>query len=160
MKIYSIEIFNLNNTGTFAGQPVPKGCLGVVVDKISFDLYQQLPGGVFFSECDGILSIYKHSPGAIEGLSGREVIIPVAEPSLISSKIMARRLRVFKGSLRSSAEARLVVAKHLCTGINRIAIRERNAKYDTYCAAVATDEFISRISGVVVIGDAESSPLL
>lgn len=160
MKIYSIEVFNLGGTGMHCAQPVPKGCLGVMVDNCKFDIYHELPGGVFYSECDGLLSIYKNLPGTSDGFAGREIALPVIEPSVISPRIIARRVRIFKGSLWSSAEAVRIVAKHLSTTITNIGVRECNARYQVYSAVSATKEFMDRISRVVVLGEPESSPLL
>lgn len=160
MKIYSVEIFNLGTTAMHPCQPVPKGCLGVVVDKCQFDIFHELPGGVFYSECDGLLSIYKHLPGSRDGFAGRAISLAVMEPSIISKRIMARRVRVFKGSLWSSAEANRVVAKHLGTSLTSIGVKDSGSRYQVYSAATATDEFISRISRVVVLGEPECSPLL
>lgn len=160
MKIYSIEVFNLGSTGTHSAQPVPKGCLGVVVDEYKFELFHEIHGNVFFSECDGLLNIYKYSPGSTEGFGGRAIALQIMEPSVISSRIMARRVRVFKGSLWSSAEANRAVEEHLGTKITSIGVRAVTDRYRVYSAANATTEFINRISKVVVLGDPESSPLL
>lgn len=160
MKIISIEVFNLNSTGCHGGQPIPKGCLGVVVDHCKFDLYQSLPGGVYFSESGGLVNIYHHSPGTTEGFAGRSIALPVMEPSVISKKIMARRIKVFKGSLWDSHEATKVVAKHLGTTLRRIGVRDLSDRYKVYSSSMATEEFMSRLSKVIVLGKAESSPLL
>lgn len=160
MKIISIEVFNLNTTGCHVCQPVPKGCLGVVVDRYKFDLYQELPGGVYFSECGGLVNIYKHSPGTKDGFAGRTIALAVMEPSVISKNIMARRIRVFKGSLWDSHLADKAVSKHLGTTLRSIGVRDLSDRYKVYCSAKATEHFMSRISKVVVLGEAEQSPLL
>lgn len=160
MKIYSIEIFNLGTTAMHPAQPVPKGCLGVIVDKYKFDIYHELPGGVFYSECDGLLSIYKHLPGTSDGFGGRKIALPVIESSVIYPKKIARRVRLFKGSLWSSAEAGRIVEKHLGTTITSIGVRACNDRYQVYSAVSATKEFMDRISRVVVLGEPECSPLL
>ncbi|BEH73352.1 hypothetical protein [Edwardsiella tarda] len=160
MKILSIEVFNLSGIGEFTGQPVPKGCLGVVVDQLKFDMYNELNGNIFYSECGGIVSVYKHVPGTKEGFAGRTIILPVMENSVISNKIKARRLKVFKGSLWKSFDAEMAVAKHLGTNIREIGIRQASDRYRVYCACMATEEFLKRISRVVVLGKPESSPTL
>ncbi|MBP2156907.1 hypothetical protein [Erwinia rhapontici] len=160
MKIISIEVFNLNSTGCHVCQPIPKGCLGVVVDRYKFDLYQELPGGVFFSECDGLLNIYKHSPGTTEGFAGRAIALAVMEPSVISKNIMARRVRVFKGSLWDSHIANKAVSEHLGTTLRSVGVRDLQDRYQVYSSAKATEQFISRLSKVIILGEAESSPLL
>ena len=160
MKIYSIEVNNLGTTGFYPSSPVPKGCLGVVVDKYSFDIFHQLPGGVLFSECDGLLNIYKNVPGSTEGFGGRAIALPVMEESVISKKIMARRIKIFKGSLWSSAEAVRAVEAHLGTTITSIGVRGATDRYHVYSAVSATAEFLGRLSKVVIFGKAESSPLL
>ncbi len=58
MKIHSIEIFNLNTTGVFYGQPVPKGCIGVVVDSVEFNEYRDIGCNVFIAECNGLVHCY------------------------------------------------------------------------------------------------------
>lgn len=160
MKIYSIEVFNLGTTARHSCQPVPKGCLGVVVDKCDFDIFHELPGGVFFSECDGLLSIYKYSPGSKDGFGGRAISLAIMEPSVISKRIMARRVRTFKGTLWSSWQADQAVEKHLGTTLTSVGVRAASDRSRVYCAAKATDEFIKRISRIVVLGEPESSPLL
>lgn len=160
MKIISIEVFNLNSTGCHAGQPVPKGCLGVVVDRYKFDLYQELPGGVYFSECGGLVNIYKHSPGTKDGFAGRTIALAVMEPSVISKKIMARRIRIFEGSLWDSHLADKAVALHLGTTLRSIGVRDLASRYQVYCSAKATEHFMNRLSKLVILGNAESSPLL
>ncbi len=160
MKIYSIEIFNLNSTGCHSGQPIPKGCLGVVVDRCDFKIFHELPGGIFYSNCEGLLNIYKNVPGSKDGFAGRSISLAVMEPSIISKKIMARRVKTFKGSLWSSWEADQDVAKYLGTNLTSIGVKASNDKYRTYCSVRATDEFINRLASVVVLGKPESSPLL
>lgn len=98
MKIISIEVFNLNSTGCHGGQPIPKGCLGVVVDHCKFDLYQSLPGGVYFSESGGLVNIYHHSPGTTEGFAGRSIALPVMEPSVISKKSWREESKFLKAA--------------------------------------------------------------
>lgn len=160
MVIYSVEVFNLGTSAMHPGQPVPKGCLGVVVDKCNFDIYYELPGGVFYSECDGLLSIFKHSPGTKDGFGGREITLPIMEPSVTFPRKKARRIMVFQGSLWSSASASSAVEKHLGTTITSIGVRESNDRYKVYSSARATREFMERISRVVILGEPESSPLL
>ncbi len=160
MQIYSIEIYNLGTTAMHSASPLPKGCLGVVVDKCKFDIYHELPGGVFYSECDGLLSIYHHVPGSTEGFGGRVMALPVMEPSVTFPRIKARRVKTFKGSLWSSAEAGRAVEKHLGTKITNIGVREHSDRLRVYYAAEATAEFLERVSRVVVLGKPECSPLL
>ena len=160
MKIYSIEVFNLGTEAMHCAQPIPKGCLGVVVDKYGFDLYQSLPGGVFYSECDGLLSIYKHVPGSTDGFGGRTITLPILEPSVISKNITARRMKVFKGSLWASVEAGRIVEGHLETTITSIGVRQCNDRYQVYSEVSATKEFMDRLSRVVILGQPECSPLL
>ncbi len=160
MKIIRIEVFNLNSTGCWIGQPVPKGCLGVTVDRYKFNLYQELPGGIYFAECDGLLSIYQHVRGSTKGFAGRTIALPVMEPSVISKNIMARRVRIFKGSLWDSYKADQAVAEHLGTTIRSIGVRDSQDMFNVYCAVKATSAFINRLSAVVVLGEAKQSPLL
>lgn len=160
MKIYSVEVFNLGTTGCFSGQPVPKGCVGVVVDKCEFKTYHELPGGVFYSECNGLLNIYRHVKGSTDGFAGRTIYLPVMEPCLISKKKQARRVRAFKGSLWDSYEADNIVAKHLGTDLVGISFRAVNSRYQTYSSAKATADFMDRLSKVIILGKPESSPLI
>ncbi|MCG6228756.1 hypothetical protein [Vibrio furnissii] len=160
MKIYSIEVFNLNTTGVFCGEPVPKGCLGVVVDKVEHSEYQCLDGDTFYSNCGGIVSVYGYIPGSTEGFAGRKIILPVREQSKVFKNKTGITRKVFNGSLWSSYQANQKVAKHLGTKLFSIGVREAGDRCKVYCAHEATQEFIDRISKVVVIGDAQQSPLI
>lgn len=160
MQIYSVEVFNLGSTGAFSDSPVPKGCLGVVVDRYRFEAYQELKGGVLFSECDGLVNAYKHVPGSRDGFGGRRIVLPVVEASVMFPKKKAIRRRVFQGSLWSSWEANCKVAEHLGTELRSIGVRESSSQYRVYIAALATTEFLNRLAKVVVFGESKSSPLL
>lgn len=160
MKIYSIEVFNLGSIGTFCGEAVPKGCLGVVVDNYRFDAYQELPGGIFYSECDGLLSIYHHLPGSTDGFAGRAITLPVIERSILSSNIKARRLRTFKGSLWASASAKNQVESHLGQRLTNLGVKSSSDRHGVYSSVIATEKFMERLAKVVVLGSPDSSPLL
>ncbi|EGR4294215.1 hypothetical protein DDN98_10540 [Vibrio cholerae] len=160
MKIFSIEVFNLNTTGVFCGEPIPKGCLGVVVDKIEHREYQCLDGDTFYSNCEGIISVYRYVPGSTGGFGGRTIILPVREQSKVFKNKTGITRKIFKGSLWSSYQANEKVAKHLGTKIFSIGARELGDSCRVYCSYEATQEFIDRISKVVVIGEAQHSPLI
>lgn len=160
MMIYSAEVFNLGTTAKFSNSPVPKGCLGVTVDSYRFDTFHELGRGIFFSDCGGLVNVYKHSPGTKDGFAGRRIVLPVVEPSVMFPRIKAVRRRVFDGSLWSSWEADLQVAKHLGTSLTSIGVRDLSGGYRSYCSALATTEFLNRLAKVVVLGEPQQSPLI
>lgn len=160
MKIFSVEVFNLNTTGKYSGEPIPKGCLGVKVDKYKFDAYHDIGNGVLFAECEGLLSVFHHLPGTKDGFAGRLITLPVIENSIISSRIKARRVKTFKGSLWDSADACRAVAQHLGCKLFSIGVRQSADRDNLYCSVMATDSFMQRLEKVVVLGAPQQSPLI
>ncbi|QXF35197.1 hypothetical protein CE143_20015 [Photorhabdus luminescens] len=157
MKIYSIEVFNLNTTGVFYGEAVPKGCLGVVVDKFKFDKYYEICDGIFVAECDGLVHCYEHKKGTAEGFAGCTIVLPVFEKSVVFNKKAIRR-RVFNGSLWNTVNAKHKAQEYLNTKLFGIGIRE--SCYEVYSGALATETFMQRIAKVVIVGEAQQSPLI
>lgn len=156
IKIYSVEVFNLNTTAMYCGKPVPKGCLGIKISRRPEFIYQRI-GNHFVAHDSGIVHHYTYSPGTKEGFAGREITIPVSGVGKVFRDKGVTRM-TFKGSLWNSADGAKAAKDLLGEEIYSIGIaapRDRG-----YASAMITKSFLDRLSRVVVIGQAEQSPLI
>ena len=154
MRIYSIEINNLGQTGMFIGSSIPHGTLGVTVDDHKFDLYERV-GCAIFSRCGELVHVYQHAPGTKEGFGGSKIQLRIKEPSCIFPKVQAARLHTFKGDLWDGFKADQEVAKHLGTELHSIGIRTLRNRNSCYWSIKATSKFMETIAKAIVFGKPE-----
>lgn len=178
MRIIAIEIQNLASTGMFSGSCIPKGTLGITVDKWRFGPYKWvtvndidlehpafanvqkyeldkvLRGGIkaLFSQDDGLLHIYGFVKGSSDGFANREIKLRVEEPSVMFPKVNAVRQYSFKGCLWDSYLADRMVAAYLDTHVYSVGIKESSYRGNTYCSAKVTEDIMERIGQAVVLG--------
>lgn len=151
MKIFSIEILNLNSTGLMLGSVTPKGNIGVVLDDFSFDVYERI-GCAIYSTCNGLVRIYQHAPGTKDGFGGSKIQLRIKEPSVIFPKIQATRLHTFCGDLWDGSGADKIVSEHLNTDLFGIAVKRVKDRNSCYMSVKATSKFMSTIGKAIVLG--------
>ena len=156
IKIYAVEVFNLNSEGMFCGEPVPKGCLGVHLDRNPRFMYQQI-GNCFVAHDGGLVSCYELKAGTNKGFAGRPITLPVTgQGKVFKNKGVTHK--TFVGSLWDTSVATKAASDLLGEPVRRVGIRARLDK--TYFSCLATRSFLNRLSRVVVLGEPEQSPLI
>lgn len=151
MKIFSIEIVNLNCTGIMLGSVTPKGNIGVVVDDFSFSVYERT-GCAIFSTCNGLVHVYQHAPGTKGGFGGSKIQLRIKEPSVMFPKIQATRLHTFHGDLWDGWEADKKVSEHLGTNLFNIGVKKLRDRNSCYRSVKATSKFMDVVGKAVVLG--------
>lgn len=156
IKIYSVEVFNLNSTAMFCGEPVPKGCLGIQVSREPKFVYRRV-GNFFIAEDGGFAHYYEYKPGTTKGFAGAKITLPVAGIGKVFKNKGITRVQ-FTGSLWDTFEARQAAERELGGPLRSIGVRTRMD--GCYSALSATKGLMDRLARVVVLGSPEQSPLI
>lgn len=155
-KIYAIELNNLSS-GIHGGQPIPKGCLNVQIDRLPKFEFYRIHGRTLWAETEDFVSCYSHVPGSRDGFAGREIVLPVLGLGKVFSHKGVTRVS-YKGSLWDSVEA--VRDVQAITGQKLWSIGVRTGINGCYCSVYAKQSFLDRMAKCIVFGPPEQSPVL